>query len=575
MKLSLIIPYHNESFGTIKPLLDSIVQQESFDFNELEVLVVGYDLQTVSLFFGDYPQLNIKTCHTETANKELAKQCGIDMATGEFVSILYPDEQLSDDHALFNAIETINQAPANVYNFLNYIECRAGLKQEFTNAYVESAKNESCCGKIYQKLFLAQNNIRFSQIPYADLLFNLQIFKSVPAVNGSTKWFGKKLREADYHYLGDFPSLKQYLADRAAAYDELLAENKDLLVDHYAELTIKTDIKNVLRQSYNLIKFGEHEKEDERQLKDFLKAFDISLLDCRLSDVEQVGKESYEHFIDRLFSTNERKAWVTLLSDNSYMLGEVGIVRSLQETYTKYPIICVITPDVSAENRAILEYLGVKLIVKDRIVPNGEDPNDLSAWEQFTSLSQAGWHNALTKLSIFDLTDYDKLVYVDNDVLALQNVDELFDKPHMSAIKDFHGQRDEFCSGLLVIEPNHDEYLKILEFFKNFKTDGMIHDQLILQKYFKDWTKHPELVLSNDYGVWTTAFTGNNEHQNLLSSVKMMHYIDVKPWKVGFTYFKQSHLPKLYAQLTQEYAIKLNQYATELTNLGFTLNYIL
>jgi len=41
-----------------------------------------------------------------------------------------------------------------------------------------------------------------------------------------------------------------------------------------------------------------------------------------------------------------------------------------------------------------------------------------------------------TKLSIWTLTEYSKIVYVDSDMIALQNVDELFERPSLSACPD-------------------------------------------------------------------------------------------------------------------------------------------
>ena len=45
-----------------------------------------------------------------------------------------------------------------------------------------------------------------------------------------------------------------------------------------------------------------------------------------------------------------------------------------------------------------------------------------------------GWVNSgYTKLHIWDMTEYDKVVYIDADVLVLENVDELFDRPSPAA----------------------------------------------------------------------------------------------------------------------------------------------
>ena len=37
IKISIIIPYHNESEDVIKPLLKSINEQKNIDFNDIEI----------------------------------------------------------------------------------------------------------------------------------------------------------------------------------------------------------------------------------------------------------------------------------------------------------------------------------------------------------------------------------------------------------------------------------------------------------------------------------------------------------------------------------------------------------
>lgn len=41
--------------------------------------------------------------------------------------------------------------------------------------------------------------------------------------------------------------------------------------------------------------------------------------------------------------------------------------------------------------------------------------------------------NVFTKLSIWRLTQYDKAVFLSANLLVIQNVDELFEKPELSA----------------------------------------------------------------------------------------------------------------------------------------------
>jgi alpha-N-acetylglucosamine transferase len=42
-----------------------------------------------------------------------------------------------------------------------------------------------------------------------------------------------------------------------------------------------------------------------------------------------------------------------------------------------------------------------------------------------------------TKLRIFDLDAFDKVVFLDADTIVLRNVDELFERPALAAAPDF------------------------------------------------------------------------------------------------------------------------------------------
>ena len=95
-------------------------------------------------------------------------------------------------------------------------------------------------------------------------------------------------------------------------------------------------------------------------------------------------------------------------------------------------------------------------------------------------------------------------------MIVASNIDHLFIKPHMSAARDccdttgYFGDGQTFNSGLMVIKPNTDEYYRLLEHLKTFNSkDQLIHDQLILQTFFKNWPIEEQL-LSPEYNYWTT-----------------------------------------------------------------------
>mmetsp|Transcript_72778 Transcript_72778/g.194243 ORF Transcript_72778/g.194243 Transcript_72778/m.194243 type:complete len:304 (-) Transcript_72778:264-1175(-) len=75
------------------------------------------------------------------------------------------------------------------------------------------------------------------------------------------------------------------------------------------------------------------------------------------------------------------------------------------------------------------------------------------------------WSCAYTRLRIFEMIEYQKVVALDADTLPLTNIDELFDVPALAMSRNrcglccTHGPgKTEFTSGLLVVEPNLDDF---------------------------------------------------------------------------------------------------------------------
>lgn len=62
-----------------------------------------------------------------------------------------------------------------------------------------------------------------------------------------------------------------------------------------------------------------------------------------------------------------------------------------------------------------------------------------------------------TKLHAWKLIEYNKCVFLDADTMVLQNVDDLFDRPELSAAPDI-GWPDCFNSGVFVFIPSQETH---------------------------------------------------------------------------------------------------------------------
>ncbi len=278
------------------------------------------------------------------------------------------------------------------------------------------------------------------------------------------------------------------------------------------------------------------------------------------------------------------RSWVLLLTSNNYIDGVITTVKTLQSTNTQYPISILVTKDICIENIRILLSLGLHIFLVNKIKPTNS--GDEVALIDLETFEQPGFHAALSKFYIYNLTFFDKIVYLDSDIWVLKNIDDLFEKPNYSAINNGCGIEDLFCSALIVVEPNTEVYNDILLFFKNNYSNRttLVHDQEVLQQYFKDyWYAHPELQLPIEYCLWTTYYqsgikdfeTAKREYYFNLLDIKTYHMIYKKPWTHGKKYFEQfKDTDPCYYSLVCRYIELVNYCVQQIKNKGLDSPYL-
>ena len=228
-------------------------------------------------------------------------------------------------------------------------------------------------------------------------------------------------------------------------------------------------------------------------------------------------------------------SYVTLLTNDSYMYGVTLLVESMKRVDTKYPLHVLITKDVSAASREMMDQLGVTYQHIDIIeTPDFIYEHNLAIQPE----TAATWKNCWTKFRIFDLTQFDKIVFLDADVMILKNLDHLFELPHLTAALDgeFFGLWPgwpHFNSGCVVIEPSHKTFEDILSFGNSLTLeelpDYIVADQEVLNLYYKDWPEQEHLHLNKYYNIFAPYVL--EEHlDELKDNVYFIHYVGRKPW---------------------------------------------
>jgi glycogenin glucosyltransferase len=236
------------------------------------------------------------------------------------------------------------------------------------------------------------------------------------------------------------------------------------------------------------------------------------------------------------------KTFVTLLSTANYLPGVLALNESLRRTGTRYPLLVALSCNTPVAVEATLVKLGIA-------VTRFEDSIEIP---EFQNTGNGHWGNTFDKIQLFGLANYEKLVYLDSDMMVLQNIDELFKRPHMSAVaagKMLDPTSVRLNSGIMVIEPK----AGIPELIAQ-RLDTAIHqvallgvnaigDQDLINAYYEEWTASPNLHLPDSYNVFQFHIDEYIDKKDFTlglpgakgdNVIKIVHFIGaVKPWMKG------------------------------------------
>ncbi|KAF9040456.1 nucleotide-diphospho-sugar transferase [Hymenopellis radicata] len=221
-------------------------------------------------------------------------------------------------------------------------------------------------------------------------------------------------------------------------------------------------------------------------------------------------------------------AFVTLLTSDYYLPGALALAAALrdihpspaQEPEVDFQTVCLVTPEtvdvstIKLLRRAFNVVVGVETIVQ-------EDDKGLQL------LGRPDLYTVLTKLHVFRLTQYSKVIFLDADVLPIRPLSHLFTLPHeFSAVPDV-GWPDIFNSGVMVLSPGQDKFEQVSAVLQSRGSwDG--GDQGVLNEWRGgDWNR-----LSFTYNTTpTAAYTYAPAYERFGSDIKAIHFIGPnKPW---------------------------------------------
>ena len=167
--------------------------------------------------------------------------------------------------------------------------------------------------------------------------------------------------------------------------------------------------------------------------------------------------------------------------DDEYALAVRVWAKSLFAHGIKQDVIILVSENVRESTKAQFREIGCQL----REIKNIENPYKKDADRRRSYKNH--FEYTLNKLYVWNMLDYDRVIYMDADNIFFHNIDSLFNCGHFCAV---YMNPCNFHTGLFVVTPNNDTYNDLLKSLATLPSyDGA--DQGFLVAYFEGLQKAP------------------------------------------------------------------------------------
>lgn len=245
--------------------------------------------------------------------------------------------------------------------------------------------------------------------------------------------------------------------------------------------------------------------------------------------------------------SQKRYIYATLLSTPGYLQGIKVLYKSLcKYGKLRYPFVCFCSQGLPEHCIEELKWYGIECIRLSSYAL--EDSTFQEMKSLYSSSKVSHWAYTFDKLFLFGMEQYDKIVFLDSDMMVLNDINELFDKPNMSAVQAGRFKYPDWVrlnSGCMVFTPNKDTekglFDSILPAINERASQGLeCGDQDVINYYFNNWPGQENLHLPQSYNVFFSWLPEYIERYG--KSVDIVHFIGGgKPW-----FYKGSYKEMLY-----------------------------
>ncbi|XP_065020197.1 UDP-glucuronate:xylan alpha-glucuronosyltransferase 1-like isoform X2 [Musa acuminata AAA Group] len=213
-----------------------------------------------------------------------------------------------------------------------------------------------------------------------------------------------------------------------------------------------------------------------------------------------------------------REAYATILhSAEVYVCGAIAAARSIRLAGSTRDLVILVDESISDHHRSGLTAAGWKVRVIQRIRNPKAEKN---AYNEYN----------YSKFRLWQLTEYDKVIFIDADLLILRNIDFLFGMPEISATGN---NATIFNSGVMVVEPCNCTFQLLMDHINEI-TSYNGGDQGYLNEIFTWWHRIPRHM-----NFLKHFWEGDTEEVKAKKTklfkadtpgLYVLHYLGLKPW---------------------------------------------
>ena len=214
----------------------------------------------------------------------------------------------------------------------------------------------------------------------------------------------------------------------------------------------------------------------------------------------------------------KREAYATILhSSQQYVCGAIVAAQSIRMSGSHRDLVILVDETIGNHQRQGLTAAGWKVRTIQRIRNPKARKDAYNEWNY-------------SKFRLWQLTDYDKVVFIDADLLVLRNIDILFSLPEITATGN---NASLFNSGVMVLEPSNCTFDLLMSHKEEIESYNG-GDQGYLNAIFTWWHRIPRRM------NFLKHFWAGDDEEKKQAKIRLfgadppilyvLHYLGLKPW---------------------------------------------